>query len=264
MGLKKVLARSLKGRAVAPARFLAKNWRATVETLTLCAVVAYTVVACGQLQQMRLATKATKESADAAAIAANVAKKTLQQSEDFSSKGLAQTRDQTKSMDTSAHAAEESARVASLALRISERAYVGLENGNGANFARGSVGTVNLILKNTGHTPALDCQTWGSAGIIGRNQGIVLPTRRAVDTHGGSTLHPGAGYILRSGADYPYRLSAAQVQGIKTGTLRYYFLVSFTYRDVFSPKLHHTLVCRQVGTDLVTTIPCPEITDRDD
>jgi hypothetical protein len=202
-----------------------------------------------------------KKSADAATKAADTAENSLASANKSSADTLREMKKQSGAMHEVADAARKSADIASFALQISERAWVGPASGNAVNFVKGGVGSINMIVRNTGHTPALDYVAEGGDGFAARYQRINLGTVPNAPKSGMTTLQPGEGRLLSSKGEGAIPLTEDQIRALKNGDIRYYFIVFIWYRDVFSTKMHSTMFCREVQKDLYTTQPCPEISD---
>jgi hypothetical protein len=168
-----------------------------------------------------------------------------------------------------ADSAEKSAKVADFALKITGRAYVGPESGNGVDFVRGSVGHIDMIVRNTGHTPALDYGAVGYDGFVGRNEKIPELIAPMSPVYVPTTIEPGSGKLVSSailhGEQVQPILGEEHIKSLRNGDSRYYFFVFIWYKDVFPDTVpHRTRFCREIQPNLFNTQPCQGIPDYSD
>lgn len=168
-----------------------------------------------------------------------------------------------------ADSAEKSANVADFTLRLTGRAYINPETGNGVDFVKGSVGHIAVVVRNNGHTPAIDYNPIGYDRYIARNEQITVPTEEGAVKSTLTSLGVGAPSVIDSntmhGPKPPSILDDNIIAALKNGDLRYYFIVYITYKDMFpGNSVHHTMFCRELQRNLITIQTCPGVPERTD
>jgi len=94
--------------------------------------------------------------------------------------------------------------------------------------------TATVFSKNSGQTPATDFVNWVGIDILAADQEdtLLLPERDGAK----SVSLISAGSVLTTGATYQGRLTKAQEDGIRNGTLAVFVWGRLSYRDVFRRK----------------------------
>jgi hypothetical protein len=225
-----------------------RDWLMVISTIAIAATGTIGLwIFNGQLQEMKTASKDTRDlavqakvSADSTKIIANKLVELSQSTNKLAESALTQTKatnQLAKAATTQSIIAEKSLALATAA----DRPWIGLQPPPNDTFDVNKAADIPIAIINAGKSPARIIQSIVACALLPNfpknpNYGVIINGNNSR-----ATLVPGASVM------HTYKFPGTSIQqaihNFKIGTLKFYVYSRVTYEDIWTHRTHHTFGC---------------------